>query len=191
MTTFRGKRVTLRPGATYGRGDDPHGVTESESELNARMQAREDSYGESGEYEAEAAYAASTRGYPEPVDIFKSSRNPRVRQAIADELLSSGRQTDVREASNEAAVLMNTQRTGSIGLGTHAKYGGTEGVTKLISTAVTNRNRQESNDRGHRNMVVLPDNYREMSEEQKNSFHNHPGTIDDRQQELARRNYIW
>lgn len=81
MTVFRGKKVTLRPGATYGRGDDPHGVTDP--------------------------------------------------------------------------------------------------------------NRQESRDRGHRNMVVVPDNYREMSEEQKNSFFNHPGTIDDRQQELARRNYIW
>lgn len=76
MTTFRGKKVTLRPGATYGRGDDPHGVTESESELNARMQAREDSYGESGEYEAEAAYAAQYQDSLKP----KYKMNPEEQQ---------------------------------------------------------------------------------------------------------------
>ena len=61
MTTHNGKKITQRGGASAGRGDDAHGVTESESELNARMQAREDSYGEAGEYEAEAAYANSSR----------------------------------------------------------------------------------------------------------------------------------
>ena len=81
MTVFKGKKVTLRPGATYGRGDDPHGVTDSNSQVNR--------------------------------------------------------------------------------------------------------------DRGHENMVTLPDNYREMTEEQKDDFFNHRGTISDRQRELARRNYIW
>lgn len=113
MTVFRGKKVTLRPGATYGRGDDPHGVT-----AGAAKQSRD-------------AFLATE---PEPY---------------------------LAELRGETPSLGG----GSI--------------------------REESKDRGHRNMVVVPDNYREMSEEQKNSFFNHPGTIDDRQQELARRNYIW
>jgi hypothetical protein len=56
MTIHNGKKIMQRGGAGAGRGDDAHGVTESQ--LNAGMQAREDSYGEPGEYEAEAAYAA-------------------------------------------------------------------------------------------------------------------------------------
>ena len=133
MTVFKGKKVTLRPGANYGRGDDPHGVT-----AGAAKQSRD-------------AFLATE---PEP---------------------------HLAELRGE---------TPSLG-------GGSFREDRLSD--VTYPNRQESldrgmsinKDRGHRNMVVLPDNYREMSEEQKNSFHNHPGTIDDRQQELARRNYIW
>lgn len=125
------------------RGDpiaDNHRPTPRMSQLNAGMQARQDSYGESGEYETEANYAESAKGSPEPIDIFKSPRNPRVRQAITNEILSSGRHAgDMREASNEAANLMNTQRTGDIGLGNSKRYGGTEGVTNFINTALTNR----------------------------------------------------
>ena len=50
MTTHNGKRVTQRGGAGAGRGD------------NAHMKAREESLGEAGEYEAEAAYAADYQG---------------------------------------------------------------------------------------------------------------------------------
>jgi hypothetical protein len=36
MTVFRGTKVTLRPGATYGRGDDPHGVTAARAAKQSR-----------------------------------------------------------------------------------------------------------------------------------------------------------
>ena len=74
MTTHNGKKITQRGGAGAGRGDDAHGVTESE--LNARMQAREDSYGEAGEYEAEAAYAAQYQDSLKP----KYKMNPEEQQ---------------------------------------------------------------------------------------------------------------
>jgi len=36
MTVFRGKKVTLRPGADAGRGDDPHGVTAASAAKQSR-----------------------------------------------------------------------------------------------------------------------------------------------------------
>ena len=51
MTTHNGKRITQRGGMDGEYGN-------MYTKLNAGMQAREDSYGEAGEYEAEAAYAA-------------------------------------------------------------------------------------------------------------------------------------
>jgi hypothetical protein len=84
MTTHNGKPIFQRGGAGAGRGDDAHGVTESESELNARMQAREDSYGEAGEYEAEAAYAAQYQDSEEPREEPKDENWSWLRQQFAE-----------------------------------------------------------------------------------------------------------
>ena len=42
MTTHNGKRVTQRGGADAGRGDDAHGVTESEETKKKRIQWEKD-----------------------------------------------------------------------------------------------------------------------------------------------------
>ena len=82
MTTHNGKKITQRGGAGAGRGDDAHGVTESQ--LNAGMQAREDSYGEAGEHEAEAKYAAAYQDSEEPREEPKDENWSWLRQQFAE-----------------------------------------------------------------------------------------------------------
>jgi hypothetical protein len=55
---------------------DNHKSTPRMAQLNANMQAREDSYGESGEYEAEAKYAAAYQDSQRP----KYKMNPEEQQ---------------------------------------------------------------------------------------------------------------
>lgn len=130
----RGENTANHPNRKVGRDDK-------------RMQAREDSYGESGEYEAEAKYAAQQRSLGDNTVVASTTRPlPRVQQAIAKQLIADTTVTtwspiSPQTADHVADRVISAYREGrGIMNGAVLKAGGTGAfIDKAVNNRFTNK----------------------------------------------------